>query len=98
MTGAELDHGPCVPFFRLRLRKQELWGSESYGVVAEPGDVAFIAGVEQNGSSRFPPVPVSNEVPLLEGSILQEPKMINLWRMKIKYIKIERHKNIIRIL
>lgn len=50
----------------------------SYGVVAEPGDVAFIAGVEQNGSPRFLPVFFSDEVALLEGAILQEAKMINL--------------------
>lgn len=52
----------------------------SYSVVAEPGDVAFIAGVEQNGSPRFLPVFVSDEVALLEGPILQEAKMINLWQ------------------
>lgn len=56
----------------------ELRGRESYGVVAEPGDVAFIAGVEQNGSPGPLPVLVGHEVALLEGSILQEAKMINL--------------------
>lgn len=53
-----------------------LWNA--HGIVAEPGDVSFIAGVEENRSSRLLPVLVSNEVSLLEGAILQESKVINL--------------------
>lgn len=71
VTGAELDLKLCVCFIRLRH-----W--ETHGVIAEPGNVAFIAGVEQNGSSRLPPVLVSNKVALLEGAILQEAKVVNL--------------------
>lgn len=54
-----------------------------YGVVAEPGDVAFIAGVEQNGSIGLMPVFVSYKVPLFEGGVLEESKMINLQQIKI---------------
>lgn len=80
MTGAELDLKLCVCFIRLRHWEKE----ETHGVVAEPGDVAFIAGVEQNGSSRLPPVLVSNKVALLEGAILQEAKVVNLQRREIQ--------------
>lgn len=44
ITGVELDLELCVCF--IRLRKQTLGERETYGVVAEPGDVTFIAGVE----------------------------------------------------
>lgn len=52
--------------------------TDIYSIVAEPGDVAFIASVEQNRSPGLLPVFVSNKVSLLEGAILQESKMINL--------------------
>lgn len=65
----------------------ELTDENTYGIVAEPGDVALITGVEQNRSSRLLPVLVSYKVPLFEGAILQESKVINLewmttWNMK----------------
>lgn len=49
-----------------------------YSVVAEPGDLAFVAGVEQNRSSGLLPVLISHEVSLFEGAVLQESKVINL--------------------
>lgn len=45
-------------------------GRGSYSVVAEPGDVALIAGVEQNGSSGLLPVSVCHEIPLFERAVL----------------------------
>lgn len=56
-----------------------------YSIVAEPGDIAFIASVEQNRSCRLLPVLVSHKVSLLEGAILQEPKVINLKQMQTCY-------------
>lgn len=53
-----------------------------YSIVAEPGDVAFIASVEQNRSCGLLPLFVSHKVSLLEGAILQESKMVNLKQMK----------------
>lgn len=60
--------------FRCMLKSR--WNAHS--IVAEPGDVSFVAGVEENRSSWLLPVFVSNEVSLLEGAILQESKVINL--------------------
>lgn len=57
-------------------RWKALWNA--HGIVAEPGDVSFVACVEENRSSWLLPVLVSNEVSLLEGAILQESKVINL--------------------
>lgn len=41
-----------------------------YSIVAEPGDVAFIARVEQNGSIGLLPVFVCHQVSLFEGAVL----------------------------
>lgn len=50
----------------------------NYCVVAEPGDVSFISGVEQNRSIWLVPVFVSHKVSLLKGAVLKESKVINL--------------------
>lgn len=51
---------------------------DAHSVVAEPGDVALVASVEQNGSPGLLPVFVGHKVPLFEGAILEETEMINL--------------------
>ena len=50
----------------------------SYSIIAEPCDVPFIPGVEQDGPPLLMPVLVGHQVALFEGAILKEAKMINL--------------------
>lgn len=64
MTSVELDWGLCS----VGTTQGNKW--DTYSIVAEPGDVTFIASVEQNRSSRLLPVFVSHKVSLFEGAIL----------------------------
>ena len=52
--------------------------SSSYSIIAEPGDVAFVPGVKQDGPPCLMPVLVGHQVALFEGAILKKAKMINL--------------------